>query len=120
MYRGGRLRLPAKQLRLGVLELLVGDRAAVPEVGELAELVGGTRRARSGGLSDVLAERLLAVLCPGQGALVHRATARDQVDEGAEPRQEDQEHRPERLAPPGQLMVAEEVTEDPEQQHDPG
>src|SRR3954454_5302588 len=118
MYRGGRLRLPAEQLRLGVPELLVGNGATVPEVAELAELVGRTG-AGSCGLPDVLAERLLAALRPGQGALVHRAPARNQVDEGAEPRQEDEEHRPERLAPPRQLVVAEEVAEDPEQQHDP-
>jgi hypothetical protein len=69
-----------------VLELLVGDGAPVAEVGELGEFVGGTRGAGSCGLPDVLAERLLVLLSPGQGALVHRATARDQVDQGAEPR----------------------------------
>ena len=56
----------------------------------------------------------------GRGPLVHRPAAGDQVHQRAQPRDDDDEQGPERLAPSGQLVVPENVGQDRDEQPDPG
>src|SRR5262245_18578279 len=74
-----------QRLRLELLELRVADDALGLEIGEPLELVGRAA-ARPRHRLHVLLELLVGLLLLGRGALRHRPTARDQVDEHPEER----------------------------------
>jgi hypothetical protein len=68
---------------------------------------------RSGGLDDVLPKRLLAAAGLSHRPRVHRATARDQVGAGAQPRHHDQQQRPDRFARARRLVIPQGHAEAP-------
>ena len=89
-------------------ELLLGDRALVAENGQFGDLLGGARLIPCRVL-NVVPKRLILTLRLGKGSLVHRPAAGDQVHQRAQPRDDDDDQDPERLAPSGQLVVPENV-----------
>ena len=80
-----------ENLRLLAFELVVGDRAAVAQVGQFGELVGGAGRCAGRGLLHVLPEGGVLGLLLLHGPFVHLAAAGDQVDQHAEQREDDHE-----------------------------
>jgi hypothetical protein len=46
--------------------------------------------------------------------------ARDQINQDAEPGEDDDEEHPESLRHPAQVLAAEDVADHPEQAHEPG
>src|SRR3954454_23310514 len=104
---------------LGLLALdLVGcDNSAVTQVAQLGQLVG--RRLRTRGLLDIVTEFPVLLLRLPRGPLVHLAAAGDQVDQDTDQRDEQHEQEPQRLRPTGQVMAAEDIDEDIDQNPDP-
>src|SRR5262245_58027911 len=91
------------QLRLSGLKLVLGQHARVAKAGEPVDL-GGRRRltgrhAHRGVLAELLVLRDRRLLL----ALGDVAAADEQVDEYPEPGHEDDEQRPQRLGPTGQI-----------------
>ena len=108
---------PSRQcLGLGLLELCLADNALVR--GDRP--AGRSRRPRW----PVRVHRALDVLAKGgvlslrvlDGVSLHLATAGDQVHEDPEVGQEDDEYRPQRLGPTGEVLAAENVAEHDDQQ----
>ena len=90
----------------------------VAQAGEPLELVGRTPSA-AGRVADVRAHRGVLGLRRGDLVLGHVTTPRDEVHEHPEVGEHDHEDHPERLGGPAQVVAAEDVREDAEQQHDP-
>src|SRR5690348_15345053 len=107
-----------EDLGLLAFELFGRDDSAVTQLGQLGQLVGrGLRTPR--GVLDVLAELPVLLLCLLLGALLHAAAAGDQVDQDADQRNEQHEDEPQCLGPAGQVMAAEDIDEDIDQNPDP-
>src|SRR6516165_1210715 len=79
-----------ENLGLSLLELGVGDDAALLQIGELGELVGAALGAR--GVAHVLAELLVFCLGLAGAPFVHRAAPGDDIHQDAEERQDDDEN----------------------------
>jgi hypothetical protein len=62
----------------------------------------------------------LACLGPREAAVSHPLALRDEIDEDAEERQNEHQNQPENLGPTADVMSAEDVCDDPEQQQEPG
>src|SRR5215472_525780 len=107
-----------ENLGLSLLELGLGDDAAVLQVGELRELVGAAA-ADACGIAHVPAELLLLGLLLADAPFLHRAAPGDQVNQDTEERQDDDEDEPEGLGPSAQVLAAENVEDNPEEQEDP-
>jgi EAL domain-containing protein (putative c-di-GMP-specific phosphodiesterase class I) len=116
--RSGSERRSGQDSGLLGLELLVGDHTAAVEIGQLGQFVGRGRTGAAGHRPDVVLLRLLQGGRRRSGPLLHLAAVNDQVDQDTEERQNDDEERPERLAPAGHA-AAEDVTEHRDQQPDP-
>ena len=105
-----------------LVELRLGDGAAVEQglgVGDLTGRIAGGRRGDgldAGRLSRV---HLLGLL---QLTLLHPVPAGDQVDQDAQARPRDDDHRdhPDGLGTSGQVLAPEDVSQDPGQAHEPG
>src|SRR5918994_732725 len=85
--------------RLGPLELVLADRASVTKVCEPSDLVGRSTTSRAGNVLDVLTKRGLLRLRVAHSVLLDLVAAGDQVNEDAEVGQDDDEYRPQGLAP---------------------
>ena len=77
------------------------------------------RRCRTGGGPDVRLHLLVLLLGSGDLTLAHAATSRNEIDEDAQERQEDDEDRPDGLGRSTHVVAADDVSEDREDQHDP-
>ncbi len=117
--RSTKARPGAAQARICLLavELLGRDDASVAQVGELGQLVRRTLRAR--GLLDITAQLLLLTLHLPHLTLMHLAAADDQVRQHPDQREEQDEHEPQGLGPAGQVMAAEDVDDDGDQDPEP-
>jgi hypothetical protein len=105
-----------QRLGLQLLELRLGDRAAVEQ--RLGALDLARRAAVGGDGADVLVEVGLRDLHVADPALGHLLALGDQVDQRPEEREHDQGDDPPGLVPAGDV-AAEEVAEDDDQQPDP-
>ena len=102
---------PAQDPLLHRVVLGVGQVAVGAQLGEPGQVVDRriTRRRRR--LADVAVElRLLRLRHLGR-ALGHPAAPHDQVDQRSDQREDHEQDEPARLAPPGQLVVAEDVAD---------
>src|SRR3954469_4607019 len=116
---GGSCRpVACQRLALDLVELVLGDRAAVEQLLGLGQLRGGPAAATGHG-ADVVVVLLLARLDVARPALGHPLALGDEVDEHAQERQDDHERRPAGLAPAGHVMAAEQVREYRDQRPDP-
>jgi hypothetical protein len=119
-----RARCSGQELGLLGRELLLGDHTLVAQRGELRQLVGRAGPAGHGsadrGLADVVVHRGTLLLGLADVPLRHVGAVDDQVHEHTEERDDDDEDRPQGLAPSAHLVVAEDVGEDAEQQEQPG
>src|SRR5262249_18914213 len=88
------------------------------EVRELGDLLSGALLIWCNALY-VTANRRLLLCCGLLRVLLHLAAPGDEVDEDPKVGHHDDEDRPERLAPPGQVTAAEDIAEDDDQQPDP-
>src|SRR5580693_4139532 len=113
-WRSGR-----EQFLLLAVELLGGDDAAVAQIGQLRQLVRRAGRRASRGLLHIVAEGLVLMLGLTHRALMHRATADDEIHEDPDERDDQDKKEPESLRPAGQVMAAEDVDEDPDHDPDP-
>src|SRR5215467_5156516 len=109
-----------QDLGLLALELLGRDDTPVAQVSELGQL--GRRALLACGLLDITAEGLVLLLRLLCRPLMHTAAAGDQVHQDTDQRDEQHEQEPQRLAPAGQVLAAEDVDEhgdqDPEPDHE--
>ena len=76
--------------------------------------------AGAGHRADVVLLCLPHLRSLGEAALVHAAAADDEVDQHADPGEENHEQRPAGLAPARQVVAAEDVDQDRDDQPDPG
>src|SRR5262249_6996018 len=106
-----------ENLGLSLLELSLGDDAAILQVRELGKLVGAAAGAR--GITHVRAELLLVGLLLADAPFLHRTAPGDEVNQDAEERQDNDEDEPERFGPSAQVLAAENVEDYPEEQEDP-
>jgi hypothetical protein len=104
-----------ERLGLQLVELLLGNRTAIQQALSGSDLFGWVAPARNalnvligGGLSASHLSRL---------ALAHPAAACDQVNDRREEWKDDQEDDPQRLPPPAQIPVTEQINNDLEQHH---
>ena len=103
------------------VELRRRDRSAVEQPLRRRDLIGGAARGGAAGYRlDVLGLGTLHLDGLLELAFLHSPPAGDQVHQDAQPRNEDHEEHPERLASAAQILAAEDVAEDPEQAHEPG
>ena len=107
-----------QQFRLRLVELLGAERSFFLQLGELVEFVCGSAGVSL--LADIAVELLFRVGLVFDRAVAHPIAANDQVEQHPEERQEDQEEHPNCLCHPRQLVVAEEVAEDRDENPDPG
>src|SRR5215211_5601168 len=105
-----------QRLLLELVELSLGDGAAVKQALRRRDLICGTAALTRNRL-DVLVRRDLSLLHLSRLPLSHSTTASDQVDNGCEERENDQEDDPERLPPTAQFPVPEQIGNDLEQHH---
>src|SRR5215207_7734732 len=109
-------RLGGQRLLLELLELLLGNGAAVKQALRRRDLVCRTAALTSNRL-NVLVGGHLGLSHLSRLSIGHTPTASDQVDNCREGREDDQEDDPERLPPPAQILVSEEITDDLEEHH---
>src|SRR5215213_3761586 len=105
-----------QRLLLELVELSLGDGAAVKQALRRRDLICGTAALTRNRL-DVLVRRDLSLLHLSRLPLSHSTTASDQVDNGCEEGENDQEDDPERLPPTAQFPVPEQIGDDLEQHH---
>jgi hypothetical protein len=105
-----------QRLLLELVELSLGDGAAVKQALRRRDLICGTA-ALTGNRLDVLVRRDLSFLHLSRLPLSHSTTASDQIDNGCEEGENDQEDDPERLPPTAQFPVPEQIGDDLEQHH---
>src|SRR5215469_6043222 len=113
-------RVPSRSgedLGLLALEFLGRNDATVTKVGELGQLIRRTLRA--GGILDIAAELLVLGLRVPHLVLVHLAAADDQVHQDPDHRDEQNEYEPQGFGPAGQVMAAEQVDQDGDQDPEP-
>ena len=104
---------------LFLLELLGGDDVAVPETGQLLQLVCPTRRRACGCGREITAGTERSRLELPDRPVVHGPAADDQVHNHADQREDQYEQEPQRLGAAGQVMTAEDVDEYRNQGPDP-
>jgi hypothetical protein len=107
----------AENLGFLLFELGVIDDPSVSEVCELGQLVD--RSPAASGVPDVGLERLVPRLCLGDVALAHVVAARNHIHEDAQERDQQHEDQPRRLCPSAEVVAAEDVGDDPEEQEEP-
>src|SRR3954452_5055530 len=113
-------RTSGQHLGLQLVELLLGDRAAVEQFLGPGDLTGRPGRAAVGGdLLHVLVEVGLRDLGLLHAALRHALALGDHVDQHTEERQDDQEYDPRGLRP-ARDVAPEQVAEAQDQDPDPG
>src|SRR6185503_6358435 len=106
-------------LLLQRLELGLRDGAGVEQLLGPVDLGRRAAPAPTGGLTDVVVELVALRAGALEVPLGHAHVLRDEVDEDAEERQQDREDDPARLAQPGEVVPAEDVREDGEQEPEP-
>src|SRR5262245_13631719 len=107
-----------ERLRLQSLELVAVDGAGVEQGLRLLDLIGRPWRAAGDG-ANVGGEAVLRVAHRLRGAGAHPAAAQDHVGEHADQGEEDHQDDPERLGDAGDLMIAEQIAKDIDQQPEP-
>lgn len=100
---------------LQLVELLLGNRTAIQQAFCGSDLFGWVATARNA--LDVLIGRSLGSSHLSRLALAHPAAACDQVNDRREEWKDDQEDDPQRLPPPAQIPVTEQINNDLEQHH---
>src|SRR5262249_59966196 len=103
--------------RLQSCVLVLSDRTAVEQLLAFPDLLARVVLRSDG--PDVVVRLRLRLLRLLDVPLRHRAPLTDQVDERTEERQKDQKDRPERLGPAPDVVAAEDVREDRDQEPDP-
>jgi hypothetical protein len=105
-----------QRLLLELVELSLGDGAAVKQALRRSDLVSRAAALSGDGLDVLVSGRLGSASC-GHMALSHASAASDQVDECREEGEDDQENDPESLPAAAQVPVSEQISDDLEQHH---
>src|SRR6188472_3379197 len=104
-------------LGLQRVKLRPGDGTGREQLVRLRDLGRGVV-ARARDLADVVLLGRVLLCRPGHRTLSHALPVGDEVDEQREERQEEQEQQPQGLVQAAGLLVAEQVSDDPEKDHE--